>query len=112
MPERGVTATILSRSTQRATLSRARDSHRRRHRRGSRTRYHLPAIKAALATQPTLIEDIDASTRAVTARIDGRLVTVWLTEGDDGVWELAIAFKAGFATELKWTHVFGGSDEG
>ncbi|MET7426403.1 hypothetical protein [Dactylosporangium sp. NPDC005555] len=71
----------------------------------------LPAINAALAAQPTLIEDIDASTRAVTGRVDGRLVTVWLTEGDDGVWELAIAFEAGFATELKWTHVFGGSDE-
>jgi hypothetical protein len=72
----------------------------------------LSSIRAALAAQPTLIEDLDASTRAVTGRVDGRLVTVWLTEGDDGVWELVLAFEPGFATELKWTHVFGGSDEG
>jgi hypothetical protein len=72
----------------------------------------LPSISAALAAQPTLIEDIDTRTRAVTGKVDGRLITVWLVEGQDSVWELALAFEAGFATELKWIHVFGGSDEG
>jgi hypothetical protein len=72
----------------------------------------LAGIRAVLAAEPTLIEDIDARTRAVSGRVQGRLVTVWLIEGDGGVWELALAFDAGFATELKWTHIFGGSDEG
>jgi hypothetical protein len=72
----------------------------------------LANIRAALAAEPMLIEDIDARTRAVTGRVGRSLVTVWLVEGDGGVWELASAFDAGFATELKWTHIFGGSDEG
>lgn len=59
---------------------------------------------------PTLIEDVDETTRAVTSHAGGRLVTVWLTEGSDGVWELVTAFEAGFATELRWGHIFGGSD--
>ena len=72
----------------------------------------MATIKAALAAQPTLIEDIDPRTRAITGRVQGRLVTVWLNEGEDGVWELVLAFEAGFAVELKWNHVFGGTHEG
>lgn len=71
----------------------------------------LAMIRAVLAAQKTLIEDIDPQTRAVSGRVDGRLVSVWLVEGEDDVWELALAFEAGFATELKWAHVFGDSDE-
>ncbi|WP_432831390.1 hypothetical protein [Dactylosporangium sp. CA-092794] len=72
----------------------------------------LTTIRAVLAAQPTLVEDVDDRTRAVSGRVGGRLVTVWLVEGDNGGWELVLAFEAGFATELKWTHIFGGSDEG
>jgi hypothetical protein len=72
----------------------------------------LRTIRAALTSQPTMIEDIEPGTRAVTGRVRGRLVTVWLVEDDDGVWELASAFEGGFTVEIKWSHVFGGSDEG
>ena len=70
----------------------------------------LRQIAAVLDSRPTLIEDIDDTTRAVTGSTGDRLVTVWLTEGPDGVWELVTAFEAGFATELRWGHIFGGSD--
>jgi hypothetical protein len=70
----------------------------------------LRQIAAVLDGRPALIEDIDERTRAVTGRTSGRLVTVWLTEGPEGVWELVAAFEAGFATELRWAHIFGGSD--
>jgi hypothetical protein len=70
----------------------------------------LQQIAAALDAQPTLIEDVDEKTRAVTGHASGRLVTVCLTEGPDRVWELVTAFEAGFATELRWGHIFGGSD--
>ncbi len=70
----------------------------------------LRQIAAVLEARPTLVEDIDETTRAVTGRATGRLVTVWLAEGPDGVWELVTAFEAGFATELRWGHIFGGSD--
>jgi hypothetical protein len=71
----------------------------------------LRQIAAVLEARPALIEDIDETTRAVTGRAGARLVTVWLTEGLGGVWELVTAFEAGFATELRWGHAFGGSDE-
>lgn len=71
----------------------------------------LRQVAAVLdATRPTLIEDIDETTRAVTGRAGDRLITVWLSEGPGGVWELVTAFRAGFATELRWGHIFGGSD--
>jgi len=70
----------------------------------------LRQIAGVLQARPALIEDIDETTRAVTGRAGTRLVTVWLTEGPDGVWELVTAFETGFATELRWGHVFGGSD--
>jgi hypothetical protein len=63
-----------------------------------------------LDARPTLTEDIDETTRAVTGHTGDRLVTVWLTEGSGGVWELVTAFEAGLATELRWAHIFGGSD--
>ena len=71
----------------------------------------LGTIRAVLAAQPTMIEDIDSRTRAVTGRVRSRLITVWLVEGDDGVWELVNAFDGGLTVELAWRHVFGGSDE-
>jgi hypothetical protein len=70
----------------------------------------LRQIAAALGARPNLVEDIDDTTRAVTGPAGDRLVTVWLTEGPDGVWELVTAFEAGMATELRWEHIFGGSD--
>lgn len=70
----------------------------------------LRQIAAVLDGRPTLIEDIDETTRAVTGPTGSHLVTVWLTERPDGVWELVTAFEAGFATELRWAHIFGGSD--
>ena len=70
----------------------------------------LRQIAAVLDVRPTLVEGIDGTTRAVTGRASERLITVWLTEGPDGVWELVTAFEAGFATELRWGHIFGGSD--
>jgi hypothetical protein len=70
----------------------------------------LRQIAAVLEVRPNLIEDVDETTRAITGRADERLVTVWLNEGPDGVWELVTAFEAGFTTELRWGHIFGGSD--
>jgi hypothetical protein len=67
-------------------------------------------IVAALESWPTVIEDIDETTRAVTGPAGDLLVTVWLNEGPNGVWELVTAFEAGFATELRWGQIFGGSD--
>lgn len=70
----------------------------------------LRQIAAVLGSRLTLIEDIDATTRAVTGSDGGRLITVWLGEALDGVWELVIAFEAGLATQVRWRHIFGGSD--
>jgi hypothetical protein len=64
----------------------------------------LATIRKVLAARQILVEDIDPQTRAVSGRVGGRLVTVWLIEGGNDVWELALAFEAGFATELTWTH--------
>jgi hypothetical protein len=72
----------------------------------------LATMTAVFDARPTMTEDIDPHTRAVTARVNERLITAWLVEDDDGVWELATAFVAGLATELKWAHIFGGTDEG
>jgi hypothetical protein len=72
----------------------------------------LATVKAVFDALPTMIEDIDSHTRAVTARVGERLTTAWLVEDEDGVWELATAFAAGLTTELKWAHIFGGTDEG
>ena len=66
-------------------------------------------IKAALASGQRLVEEIDEHTRAVTGRLDDALITVWCVELDDDEWEVATAFSAGTAVQIKWNHFFGGS---
>jgi hypothetical protein len=71
----------------------------------------LRQVTGVLEAQPTMIEDIDPTTRAVTGRVGSRLVTVWLNESADGAWELVTAFEAGLTTELKWNHALGGGSD-
>jgi hypothetical protein len=54
-----------------------------------------------------MIQNVDATTRMVTARASGRLVTLWLAENTDDEWELVTAFESGFSVEVAWNHTFG-----
>jgi hypothetical protein len=59
---------------------------------------------------PRMVEDIDPYVRAITARTQGgRLVVVWLEESSTGEYDLETAFEAGFAVEVKWNHIYGGT---
>jgi hypothetical protein len=64
-------------------------------------------IRAVLTSPRRLVEDQDEETRAVTAMVDGTLITVWCVEWADDEWEMTIAFEAGLAVQLRWNHTYG-----
>jgi len=64
-------------------------------------------IRAVLAGRRRLVEDQDEEIRAVTAMVDGALVTVWCVERADDEWEMTTAFEAGLAVQLRWNHTYG-----
>lgn len=69
----------------------------------------IDEISEVLRSRPQLHPDLDEDVRSVAGRTaTGRLVVVWLEEQTDDSWDLITAFEAGFATQLKWNHAFGG----